>query len=391
MEIKTTKVFDRLALNHKKRFKILQGGTASSKTMSILQYLIILAKRSTQNKRVTIVSETMPHLRDGALEDFFVILGDSYSPKFHNKTHNTYNVGKWQFSFRGADDPKKLRGPRRDILYINECNRVNFESFSQLEMRTAEWVFLDYNPSSEFWVHTELLPSLKDEEYFFDISTFKDNQYLPPNVINSIERRKYNPDGTISEHYKVYGLGQIGSLDGTVFSNWEQIDEFPDMPSNLGLDFGFSVDPAGLVRVAVKNNTVYVDELMYKLEMTNQDLAEEFKSMGIERGEIIYADCQEPKSIKELRNTGLTVLPSIKGKDSIAVGIDWLLSRNIKVTKRSLNLIKELRNYTRLKDRDGEYIKNKFIDDYNHLIDGIRYACTPHVNKMKVRFKKVVF
>lgn len=394
MQLKTTEVFNRLALKHKPRFKILQGGSSSSKTFSILQYLILLAFKSDgegSKKLISVVAETLPALRRGALRDFINILGDRYDRRYHNKSEGTYTINNWTFEFFGADNASRLRGARRNILFINECNNVRYEAYSQLEMRTSDWVFLDYNPASEFWVHTDVMPKLKEEEYFFDVSTYHDNEYAPKNVVDSIERRKYDSEGNITEFYKVYGLGEIGSLDGVIFDNWSQTERIPDLPHIYGLDFGFSVDPAALVKVAVKNQLIYLHEVFYDVGLTNQDILEKFKYHKVQKGkDVIYADSAEPKSIAELRAGGYTVKPAIKGADSVRAGIDWIQSHRLVVSKSSLNLIKELRNYTWEKDRDGKPL-NKPIDSWNHLLDAMRYSLSNYIVNTKVIAKKVVF
>jgi len=391
MLLQTSKTFDRLALAWQPRFKILQGGSSSGKTYSILQYLITLALKSKKNKLISIVAETLPALRRGALRDFINILGTSYDRRMHNKSEGTYKLGSWVFEFFGADNSSRLRGARRNILFINECNNVKYDAYAQLEMRTSDKVFLDFNPTQSFWAHEELVPSLKDNEYFFDVSTYKDNNFVPKNVIDSIERRKYDSYGNITEYYKVYGLGQIGSLEDVIFDNWTQITEIPHNVSCVfGLDFGFSVDPATLVRVGIVNKNVYVDEVFYETELTNQDIISRlnnYKGIASNR-DMIYADSAEPKSIKEISKGGYMIRGAIKGPDSIRAGIDWLKARDIKVTQKSIHLIKEFRNYTWMKDNDGKVIP-KPIDDFCHCIDALRYACSPHIRNTRVIAKKM--
>lgn len=384
MVMQTTSTFDRLVLNWKPRFKILQGGTASSKTYSILQYLVVKARRSKEQRLVSIVAETLPSLRKGAIRDFIRILGDSYDERLHNQSQGLYHLGLWTFEFFGADIWRRMKGARRDYLFINECNNVRYEVYSQLEMRTGIEVYLDFNPSSEFWVHEKLIPSLEESEYYYDISTYKDNQYSPPNVVSSIERRKFNADGTVSEYYKVYGQGKVGSLEGVIFDNWE-IGNFPadDGNATYGIDFGFSVDPAALVKVLIKNDTVYVKEIAYGLEKTNADLAEILKERKVSETDEIYADSAEPKSIVEIRKKGFLVRPAIKGADSVRTGIDWLKAHKIIVSEGSVNLLKELRNYVWMTDITGKQV-GKPVDNWNHCLDALRYACSGKIVRRKV-------
>ena len=286
-------------------------------------------------------------------------------------------------------------------MFINECNNVSFEAYSQLEMRTSDYVFLDFNPAGEFWVHTELVPSLKPEEMFFDISTYHDNAFTPPNVVDSIERRKYNASGEISEFYKVYGLGQVGSLEGVVFDNWEMLSENPKhntLLSNLrkgsctyGLDFGFSSDPAVLVRTSIVNDNVLMEEIFYEHGLTNMDIVDRMKKLSLSRNDIVYADSAEPKSIAEIIRMGnFTVRPATKGPDSIRAGIRWLKDKKLFVPSRSTNLIKELRNYVWEVGSDGKPL-NRPIDDFNHCIDAIRYSVSNKVTLSAPRAYKIKF
>lgn len=387
MLLKTTKVFDRITSNHTNRIQVLQGSTASSKTFSILQYLISIALSSPTKQLISVVTETYPASRRGVQRDFFNILGDTYSEKYHNKTEGIYQINDSLIEFFSADQPDKLRGPRRDFLFVNEANNINYESYTQLEIRTNNKVFLDYNPTNEFWAHEYLIGK---EGVSFDISTYKDNPYLSKQIVKSIESRKYNHDGSISEWFKVYGLGMLGKLEGCVYE-FEQIEGMPDFGVCVyGLDFGFSNDPSCLVRCIVTNEDIYVEELLYERQLTNQDIAAKLKILGIRPGkDIIYCDSSEPKSIEEISRRGFTVKPSIKGKDSIVAGIDYVKQHRLKVTKGSTNLIKELRNYRWAKDKNGKSL-NIPIDEWNHGMDGIRYACSSKLKPAnKIKSKKL--
>jgi phage terminase large subunit len=393
----TTRLFDRIVSYHTFRTVILQGGTGSSKTYSILQYLIFIATKSPIPLIISIVGETLPALKRGPYRDFMKILGSSYDQAAHNKTDLSYKIGHCTIEFFSADQPSKVRGPRRDILYINECNNVDYETYTQLEIRTRRRVFLDFNPTSEFWVHEEILTrpvGVAGDKftYKFDISTYKDNQYLDASVVRAIEMRRYDLAGNETDWYKVYGKGEIGSKEGLVYPEFEQIDIMPDLPSVYGLDFGFSNDVAALVKVCITGSSLYLHELMYDLNMTNDDISELMdQSLMRKHLDITYADCAEPKSIVELCRRGWIVKPSLKGRDSVIAGIDWIKQKKIYVTKSSTNLIKELRNYKWAKDRDGKPT-NQPIDSWNHCMDAIRYACrskmgtSQSVKLMRMRF-----
>jgi phage terminase large subunit len=354
----------------KRRTKIIQGGTAASKTYSILAVLINKAIQQ-PNLEISVVAESIPHLRRGALKDFLKILKwtNRFNDDQFNKSLLTYNFKNGSvFEFFSADDSSKLRGARRDILYINECNNVTFESYNELAIRTKKEVFLDFNPANEFWVHTEL----KDEpDADFIILTYKDNEALDKSIIDQIEknREKASTSTYWSNWWRVYGLGEIGMLEGVIFSNWKQIDKVPVEAKliGIGLDFGYTNDPTAAVEIYSYNGTRILNELVYKTGMINSDIAKVLPD-----NVPIYADSSEPKSIEEIRRYGKTIKGVTKGKDSINFGIQIMQSQEYLVTSNSTNLIKELRGYIWDTDKTGVRL-NKPIDYNNHSIDAIRY------------------
>jgi phage terminase large subunit len=354
----------------KNRIKIVQGGTSASKTYSILAVLIDKALRK-DGIEISIVAESIPHLRRGALKDFVKIL--KWTNRFYdqqlNKSLLTYHFKNGSVvEFFSADDASKLRGARRDILYINECNNVTFEAYNELSIRTKKEVYLDFNPANEFWVHKEL----KDEpDTDFIILTYKDNEALDESIVSQIEK---NRDKAATSSYwanwwRVYGLGQVGSLEGVVFNNWKEIDTIPKEAKliGIGLDFGYTNDPTAAIEIYNYNGTRIVNELVYRTGMVNSDIAKILPS-----GVIIYADSSEPKSIEEIRRQGKTIKGVTKGADSINYGIDVMQRQDYLVTKQSTNLIKELRSYCWDTDKQGQRMR-KPIDHYNHAIDALRY------------------
>lgn len=357
-------------LGLKRRTKIIQGGTAASKTYSILAVLINKAIQQ-PNLEISIVAESIPHLRRGALKDFLKILkwtNRFYDDQF-NKSLLTYQLKNGSiFEFFSADDSSKLRGARRDILYINECNNVPFEAYNELAIRTKKEVYLDFNPANEFWVHKEL----KDEpDSDFIILTYKDNEALDDSIVQQIEknREKASTSAYWANWWKVYGEGQVGSLEGVVFNNWKQIDILPNEAKliGIGLDFGYTNDPTAIIEVYNYNGTRIINELAYRTGMLNSDIAK-----MLPNNVTIYADSAEPKSIEEIRRYGKTIKPVTKGKDSINYGIDVMQRQNYLVTSNSSNLIKELRSYCWDTDKTGMRL-NKPIDHFNHAIDALRY------------------
>ncbi len=357
-------------LGLKRRTKIIQGGTAASKTYSILAVLINKAIQQ-PNLEISIVAESIPHLRRGALKDFLKILkwtNRFYDDQF-NKSLLTYQLKNGSiFEFFSADDSSKLRGARRDILYINECNNVPFEAYNELAIRTKKEVFLDFNPANEFWVHTEL----KDEsDSDFIILTYKDNEALDDSIVQQIEknREKAKTSSYWANWWKVYGEGQVGSLEGVVFSNWKQIDVIPTEAKliGIGLDFGYTNDPTAIIEIYKHNETRIVNQLVYQTGLLNSDIAK-----LLPNNVPIYADSAEPKSIEEIRRYGKTIKAVTKGKDSINYGIDVMQRQSYLVTSKSVDLIKELRSYTWDTDKQGTRL-NKPIDHFNHGIDALRY------------------
>ena len=365
---RTTSINKILSLNG--RIKIIQGGTSAGKTFGILPILIDKCAKE-KGLEVSVVAETIPHLRRGALKDFLKIMRwtNRYFDDRFNKTLLRYDFANGSsIEFFSADDASKLRGARRDILYINECNNVTFEAYNELSIRTKKEVYLDFNPANEFWVHKEL----KDEpDTDFIILTYKDNEALDESIVSQIEKNR--DKAAISSYWanwwRVYGLGEVGSLEGVVFTNWKEIDTIPKESKliGIGLDFGYTNDPTAAIEIYNYNGTRIVNELVYRTGMVNSDIAKILPS-----GVIIYADSSEPKSIEEIRRQGKTIKGVTKGADSINYGIDVMQRQDYLVTKQSTNLIKELRSYCWDTDKQGQRMRRP-IDHYNHAIDALRY------------------
>jgi phage terminase large subunit len=354
----------------KRRIKIIQGGTSASKTYSILAVLINKAIQQ-PNLEISVVAESIPHLRRGALKDFIKILKwtNRFNDEQFNKSLLNYQFKNGSsFEFFSADDSSKLRGARRDVLYINECNNVTFESYNELAIRTKKEVYLDFNPANEFWVHTEL----KDEpDSDFLILTYKDNEALDDSIVQQIEKNRLKAETSSywANWWRVYGLGEIGMLEGVIFSNWKQIDTIPIEAKliGIGLDFGYTNDPTAIIEVYNYNGTRILNELKYQTGLLNSDIAK-----ILPKHVVIYADSSEPKSIDEIRRYGITIKGVTKGKDSINYGIDVIQQQEYLVTSNSVNLIKELRAYCWDVDKHGTRL-NKPIDNNNHAIDAFRY------------------
>jgi len=368
-EFKETTALKKLA-KLTKRIKIVQGGTSAGKTFNIIPILYSKATK-TPNLVISIVAESIPHLRRGAIKDFINILSSTgrWSDNKWNKSLLQYTLSNGSYlEFFSADQPDRLRGARRDILYINEVDHIAFEAYNQLAIRTKDEIWLDYNPTHEFYAHTELKD---DPDSDFIILTYKDNEALAESIVKEIEKAKVKAETSSywENWWNVYGLGQIGSLEGVIFSNWKITDNIPSDARLIGygLDFGYTNDPTAIVEIYKWNDKRILNEIIYRSGMVNGDIARSIKTR-----DIVYADSAEPKSIEEIKRYGINIKGVTKGKDSINFGIQIMQDQEYLVTSQSTNLIKELRYYCWDKDKQGNTL-NKPIDNYNHALDAVRY------------------
>jgi phage terminase large subunit len=371
--------FDAVTATHKllalnKRIRAVAGGTSASKTISIL--LILIDKcQAEANKNgqllVSVVSESLPHLKRGVMRDFINIMEAHgyFKESSWNRTDFTYffspNV---KMEFFGVDSPDKVRGPRRDILFMNEANNCPYHSFDQLEVRTKNEIWLDWNPTNEFWFYTEILP-YRETDLDFITLTYKDNESLDENIVKSIEARRHN-----KSWWQVYGLGQLGEVEGKIYKDWQIIDSIPHEArlERLGLDFGYANNPAALVAIYYYNGGYIVDELIHRTHMSNRKIANFITSSG--RGNVlVVADSAEPKSIAEMLEHGVQIIGTRKGQGSVNQGIGWVQDQRMSMTKNSVNVIKSYRNYMWKTDKDGVIIDIP-EHDYSDAMDAIRYA-----------------
>jgi len=368
---KRTKAINKI-LALKKRIKIVQGGTSASKTYGILAILIHKAIQ-TPGLEISVVSESIPHLRRGCIKDCIKILKDTnrYNDNQFNRSllkYNFFNGSYIEFFSASSDDSSKLRGARRDVLYINEANNITFEAFNELSIRTRLEVFLDFNPSNEFWVHENLQ---NDPDADMIILTYKDNDALDQRIVKEIEKAKEKAKTSKfwENWWRVYGCGLVGRLQGVVFSNWQQIDKIPDDAKliGIGIDFGYTNDPTAIIEVYKWNEKRIVNELCYQSGLVNSEIAKKLPN-----GLICYADSAEPKSIAEIRMHNKMIKGAKKGRDSIMHGIQLMQSQDYLITSQSINLIKELRAYIWDVDRAGKTL-NRPKPGLDHLIDALRY------------------
>lgn len=356
------------ALTH--RIRGVSGGTSASKTISILIWLIAYAQ-STRNELISVVSESMPHLKRGAIRDFLNIMKEHgyYKDALWNKTNFTYEFETGsQIEFFSADSADKVRGPRRQVLFINEANNVPYETYTQLEIRTSKIIWIDWNPVSEFWWYTEVAPH---NPHDFLVLTYRDNEALEQSVVDSIERRRHNVNW-----YKVYGLGQLGEAEGRIYTGWQIIDEIPHEArlERRGLDFGYSVDPSTVVDVYYLNGGYIFDEQLNQTGLSNRLIADHILLLP-QPETLVIADSAEPKSIDEIYSYGVNIRGAEKGQDSVRQGIQFIQDLPISVTKNSVNLLKEYRNYVWATDKLGKTLSPNVPEGgMDHLLDAARYA-----------------
>ena len=368
VKIRTNIVYEHL-LESNKKIVIEQGGTRSGKTFNILLWIIFQYCTDNRDKVITICRKTFPALRATVMRDFMDILKeyDIYRSGFHNKSNSEYLLFGNLIEFISLDQPQKVRGRKRNLLYANEINELTWEDWQQLIFRTNDKIVGDFNPSDEYhWLYDKVIP--RDDCQFFQ-TTYKDNPYLENTLISEIERLKE----TDEQYWQIYGLGERATSVNTIF-NYIEVKQIPEDAKliSYGMDFGYSNDPTTLVSVYKSNYDLYIKEHLYRTQMTTQDINVFLREQNLSRNPI-YADSAEPRLIAELRRMGHNIFPSIKGKDSINAGIDLLKRYKLHITSDSNNAIQEFRNYKWKIDKSGKLI-NIPEDKHNHCIDPCRYA-----------------
>jgi len=379
-QMRTTRIFKETlqAWVGNKRRCLHEGGTSSSKTWSILQALVLIAQEAIEPLLISVVSESLPHLKRGAIRDFFNIIEESSDNNPHySRTEFIYSRPNWKgrIEFFGADDSAKVRGPRRDILFMNEGNNIPWETARGLDIRTSRFTIVDWNPVGEFWAH-EFWKDQPENAYVH--STYLDaKDVLPAQVVTDIESYKDKDPNW----WHIYGLGLIGKIEGLVYPYFEQVDELPKGDVFYGLDFGFADDPAVLVANTIIGEKLFSKELIYKTGLTNDVLAREMDLLKVRQNfDEIFADSAEPKSIQELCDKGYNVKPCEKGQGSVEYGIQKVNQFKQYWTKDSTNCIKEQRNFRYILDKDNK-LTEKTTHKWSHGMDSRRYAISSHIER----------
>lgn len=389
---RTTAVNKILAMRKRKR--VIRGGTWAGKTYSIIPVLINRAL-SQPGVKITVVAESIPAVREGAAEIFKEIMqstgrwieecwiGNPMEYRFKNGS-------KMQFKAFDTEGKAKAAG-KRHVLFMNECNHIPFPIANQLMIRSDEMYF-DYNPDNEFWIDTEVLTAHNSELL---VLTYQDNEGIKASALEDllINKAKAYHDPDLPDHllnedwnikskywanwWRVYGMGQIGSLQGVVFDNWKQVDSIPPHAKlvGYGMDFGFTNDPTTLVAIYEADGEYYFEELIYQTGLSNADISKMCKDLKLDRSVYIYADSADPKTIADLKARGIKITGAEKGPDSIIFGIQRIQEKPINILSSSINLIKEFRRYKWAVAKTGETL-NVPIDAFNHAIDAIRYFFT---------------
>jgi len=378
LKLRGTNVFERnySAYRTGTRNVVNQGGSRSSKTYSIAQvFLIALYKQN--NTVLSICRKTLPSLRGTAMRDFFDIMrtAGAYRVEQHNKSDLIYRVGSNEVEFISVDQPQKIRGRKRKLLWMNEANEFSLEDYRQLNMRTTGQVFMDFNPSDQFhWIYDEILP--RDDTTLIK-STYKDNPFLEQTVVKEIERYE-----TLDQNYwRIYGLGERGVSEVTIYTHWE-LKKPPEKPDETiyGLDFGYN-NPSSLVRIDYKDQNRYWTEMLYESHLTNQDLITRLGTLGVNKTAMIYCDSAEPARIEELRLAGYNVRAADK---DVRKGIDTIKTHTFYINPLSVNIQKEVKSYL-WKEKDGKPLDEP-VKANDHALDAGRYADHTHTSKPPAGF-----
>lgn len=381
LELKHTPVFTKnweVIQDKSTRFIINQGGSRSSKTYSLCQIVIVYCL-SNPKVSVSIVRKTFPTLRGSVMRDFFEVMKglSIYEQKNHNKTENIYYFDNGSsVEFFAVDDEQKLRGRKRDVLWANEANDLNFEEFNQLNMRTSAKLIFDFNPSDNFhWLYD----LIARENSKLIHSTYKDNPFLPESQVKEIEELINVDEG----YYRVYALGEKSTGKTTIYTGWKYYDwEIEPQHTIWGLDFGYN-HPSALTRVDFIENKAFVQQIIYENRLTSQDLINKMNVLGVSKKDWLVCDGARPEIIEDLRRSGYNTQVADK---SVKAGIDSVKSCELFIHKESQDLIKEIMSYKW--KSSGDVVLDEPVKIWDDLMDSMRYAIHYWNGKNKKRDPK---
>lgn len=384
VQLRTTPVF-LWNYRSKARIKNNQGGTSSGKTYNILQ--VIFLRLIYEKKIATIVGQDIPNLKKGVLRDFKdrILIDNPWMNNYilkYNQTSRTYTFKNGSImEFVSFKDKQDAQSGKREILFINEANGIKYEIYQQVALRTTEEIFLDYNPSSEFWVHDHIVPDPKCETFY---SNFSHNPYCD----ESIRDYLFDLKDKDQELWDVYGLGKTGTISETIYKNWTIV---PEMPTNLrkqgyGMDFGYGTAPTTLIHCGLQNKRdLYIDELMYGWKFKLDKIDSTLKELNLRKSLKIYADSAHPLMIDELHDMGHKIKGVTKGSGSVNYGIEVLQDYNWHITERSFNVINEVKRYKRKIDKVTGKVLDEPVKAFDHAMDGIRYYGLDNLKRYRKR------
>ena len=368
-------------------YKVIQGGMRAGKTVAIMMLLTGYAE-SYPNSKITVVGQSYNHLKDGAIDDFKKIMQGTNrweDDKFNKSELNYEFINGSVMQFRSIDK-MKAHGLSRDVLFVNEANAFTYETFDQLASRTTDFVIIDYNPTSEFWAHKELVEGKHKDRTSFIILTYKDNEALSKQIIENIESHKPQNGEEPSNYWTVYGLGQIGSLEGNIYQGWQEVSAEELHKGRLvryGLDFGFSNDETAMVAIyELEDGRTGVEEVLYRKGILGSEYPEILMSHNIDPTILIVADSARPEIIAEIKAKGYRIVGADKNPGSVKRGIDRVSQRQIVYSGE--NLKREYLSYAWRKKRTGEMLDEP-IDANNHALDAVRYSIDD-LSKKRIEF-----
>ena len=386
LEVQATRIFYINKEDQDHAILINRGGARSTKSYSITQ-LISERFGNCTNRKILILRKTLPSLKLSTYKVFMDMWKEwgLFPGRIQEKKMSLdYYLGSNWIHFGSLDDPEKIKSTDWNDIMMEEANEFTYDDFSQLRLRMStdphpgdpiNQMFMLLNPVDEnHWIKTKVVdvePEARDIH-----SSFLDNPFLSPaykKLLRGLEKTDPNK-------WKIYGLGEWGSLENVIYPNWTSVDRMPNPElvdeTFYGLDFGFNA-PSALVKIQLVDMVPYEEQILYQSGLTNTDLIDEIKKLKISENDPIYCDNAEPDRIEEIRRAGFNAMPADKAR---APGIDFCQSLNPNILKSSTELVKEIRGYSWKQDKNMVVLDEpvKFND---HLMDARRYAYYSHIGK----------